>query len=177
MSIVSKLKWIIMHLPRWYHHHRRRPPEQRFHLFMYAYVFEDCCLYVKEVPLTQQGEPHMAAPFSAIVGQTIDLSIIAKDQSGNMFPLPTPDSPPVWAVGNPAVDTLTPAADGLTATDLCVTAGTDTVSLTVVVAGVSFAASMPLTVAAALPVLTSVDIVAVVAPAAPAAPAPLAHAA
>jgi len=101
----------------------------------------------------------MAAPFNAVVGQVINLSIVAKDQSGNIIPLPAVDSPPTWT-SNHAVDAITAAADGLTATDNCVAAGTDTVGLNVVVGGKSFAASMPLTVAVPPPVLTSVDIVA-----------------
>jgi hypothetical protein len=141
-------------------HRPKRHPDE--HLFLYAYVFEDRHLVVKEIPLTLGGT-YMAAPFSAVDGQLIHLSIVVKDQHGNvMTPTPAPDSPPVWANTNPTLDVLTIAADGMTGTDQCVVgqSGADTVSLSVVYKGVTHSASMPLTVTLAPPVPTSVDIVA-----------------
>lgn len=100
----------------------------------------------------------MPATFN--VGQTLPLSISFLDQNGHpMATTPTPDAPPVWGDSNPAIDTLTAAADGLTASDLGVAPGADTVTVKLAVAGVTFAASLPVTVAAAPQVLTSIEIV------------------
>lgn len=95
------------------------------------------------------------------VGHTANLSIEYLDQDGNpMVTAPAPDSPPSWtnAPSDPSVDTFTPSADGLTATLVANAAGTDTVSLTVLVGGKSFPASLAFTVSAAPQTLTSVRI-------------------
>ena len=97
------------------------------------------------------------------VGHTLNCSISFLDQNGNpMLTTPTPDSPPVWAGANPAVETVKPSADGLTAEVDTVAVGTDTVSLTVVVGGQTFTASLAVSVDAVPQVLTSVAINAVV---------------
>ena len=94
------------------------------------------------------------------VGQSLPLSIQFLDQNGHeMAVTPTPDAPPAWTNGNPAVDTLTVSADGLSASDLGVSAGADTIGVSLSVGGVSFAASDAVTVTAAPQTLTSIAIV------------------
>jgi len=102
----------------------------------------------------------MAAEVTMVVGHTDNMSIVYLDQHGNpMLVTPVPDSPPTWTQTDSTVATLTVAADGLTASEQAVAAGSDVVSLTVVVGGVTFSASLPVTVTAEPQVLTSVDIV------------------
>ena len=105
------------------------------------------------------------------VGQQVQLSLSYLDQNGQPMTV-MPDSPPSWSAGNPATDALTVVADGSSAIDVALAAGTDTVGVTVVVGGRSFAASLALTVAPPPQVLTSVEIVAGT-PEAAAAPAPV----
>lgn len=93
------------------------------------------------------------------VGHTVDFALVFLDQNGNpMLVTPTPDTPPTWTDTTPATGTLTPAASGLTAQESALAVGTDTVSVTLTVGGVSFSASIDLTVQAAPQVLTSVQI-------------------
>ncbi len=97
------------------------------------------------------------------VGQSLPLTIKYLDQLGNeMATAPTPDTPPAWTQSNSAAETLTPAADGLSAEVAAVAEGEDTVSLSLAVAGLSFSASLAVTVHAVAPpaqVLTSIEIV------------------
>ena len=97
-------------------------------------------------------------------GHAVSMAIGYLDQNGNpMLTAPTPDSPPSWlnAPSAPGIDTLTVSPDGSTAI-LATGAGdansSDTVSLTVVVGGKSFAATLPISISAAPQVLTSVVI-------------------
>lgn len=93
------------------------------------------------------------------VGQTLPLSIAELDQNGQpMQSFVTPDSPPTWTQSDTS-NTLTVAADGLTATLLAATVGTDTLSLTVIAGGKTFTATLDVAIAAAPQVLTSVEIV------------------
>lgn len=104
----------------------------------------------------------MAAPITVNVGHTIGMSLIFKNQNGVAMAItPTPDSPPVWSNTAADVDTLAPSADGLTCVDTAVAAGSDTVSVAVVVSGVTFNAQLPVTVTVP-DVLTSIDIVPVI---------------
>lgn len=101
----------------------------------------------------------MAAPITFSVGHTATLGIVYLDQHGNpMLVPPTPDSPPTWAHATPATATLTPSADGMSATEAGVAAGSDSVSLSVTVGGLVFSATLPVTVSAEPQVLRSVDI-------------------
>lgn len=98
------------------------------------------------------------------VGQTLNMALVFLDQAGNpMTTTPTPDSPPAWVDSTPATETLTVDGTGLAATGTPLAPGTDTVSVTVVVGGVSFSASLDVTVTAAPQVLTSIAIVPTVA--------------
>ncbi len=93
------------------------------------------------------------------VGHNIGLSIAFLDQNGNPMLVPvTTDTPPTWSNTNPEVETLKPAADGLTCEADTLTAGNDVVSLSVVVGGVAYPASLAVEVDAAPQVLTSVAI-------------------
>jgi hypothetical protein len=97
------------------------------------------------------------------VGHTVSFSILYLDQNGNpMLVAPVPDSPPVWSDSTPATGTLVVAANGQSAVETALAAGGDTVSLTVLVGGKSFAASVGLTVAAAPQVLSTVAIASIV---------------
>lgn len=99
------------------------------------------------------------APVSLSVGHTASFSIAFLDQSGNpMLTTPIPDSPPTWTDSNTAVGTLTAAANGLTASEVTVAAGTDTVTVALAVGGVSFSATQELDVTAAPQILTSIAI-------------------
>ena len=75
---------------------------------------------------------------------------------------PLPDGPPTWTDTTPATGTLTPAASGLTATELTTGVGADTATVSLAVGGTSFSASIDLTVQDVPQVLTSVQIAATV---------------
>lgn len=97
-------------------------------------------------------------------GHEIDMAIGQLDTRGNpMITSVAFDTPPVWtnAPSAPGIDTLTPSADGTTAvlaTNAGDTASTDTVSLTCLVGGVSFSASLAVALDVAPQVLGSVQI-------------------
>ena len=94
------------------------------------------------------------------VGQTDTLSIQFLDTSGQpMATPPTPDSPPTWTDTTAATETVAPAADGMSCGQTAVAPGTDTVNLTVTVAGVAYTAQLDVTVSAQPQVLGSVAIV------------------
>lgn len=97
-------------------------------------------------------------------GKTVPLSIGFLDQFGAEFvPTPTPDSPPTWTQANPAAGALSFSADGLTGHYAAANAaGADTVTMTVMVGGVIFSATLDISVvgAAPAPILTSVVIIA-----------------
>jgi len=105
---------------------------------------------------------HMSS-VTLTVGHTANLSIGYFDQNGNpMLTTPTPDAPPTWTDTTPATGTLTPAASGLTATELAIAAGSDTVNVALAVGGVSFTGSIDVTVQSVPQVLTSIQILATV---------------
>jgi hypothetical protein len=102
-------------------------------------------------------------PVNVNVGHSVTCQIVYLDQNGNpMLVTPTPDAPPSWSdAPNPAgCATLAVAADSLSAVDTAVAAGSDVVSLSLAVSGVTFSATLPVTIAAAPQVLTSIDIAA-----------------
>lgn len=105
---------------------------------------------------------HMSLQITA--GHSVAASIAYLDQNGNpMLTAPTPDSPPAWtnSPSAPGIDTLTVAADGnsaVLATNAADADATDTLGVTVVVAGKSFAASLGISISAAPQVLTSIAI-------------------
>ena len=94
------------------------------------------------------------------VGHTLNMALAFLDQNGNpMLTTPTPDATPAWTDTTAATETLAPAASGLTCVGTPIAPGTDTVTLTLAVAGVSFSANLDVTVTAAPQVLTRVAIV------------------
>jgi len=135
---------------------RRDHPHRRHHqrltsVLMVAIVYHRChhhqhrSVHVSNVTLT--------------VGHSVDFALVFLDQNGNpMLTTPSPDAAPAWSDIAPATGTLVPAASGLTASELAIAAGSDTVSVSLMVAGVSFSASIDVTVEAAPQVLTSVQI-------------------
>jgi hypothetical protein len=93
------------------------------------------------------------------VGHSVDFSIVFLDQNGNpMLTTPVPDAPPTWSDATPATGTLVPAANGLTASEKAIAAGSDTVTVALAVGGTNFTASIDVTVEAAPQVLTSIQI-------------------
>lgn len=101
----------------------------------------------------------MSTPVTVSVGHKVTASLVFLDQNANpMLIAPTPDSPPTWTDSTPATGTLTAAADGLSATEIANTTGTDTISVSVSVGGTTFSATLGVTVTPAPQVLTSVDL-------------------
>lgn len=101
-------------------------------------------------------------PVTLTVGHTDTMGLEFNDQNGNpMLTQPVPDSPPVWSdAPSPAGDvTFTPVGpSNVTATELGNAAGTDTVTVVVLVGGVSYTATQLVNVQAPPQVLTSVAI-------------------
>ncbi len=98
------------------------------------------------------------------VGHNVSFSLLFLDQQGNpMLVTPTPDAPPVWSDTTAATGTLTAAANGLTASEVALAAGTDTVNVSLMVGGVVFPGSIDVTVQAVPQILTSIAILATVA--------------
>ena len=101
-------------------------------------------------------------PVTLTVGHTDTMGIEFLDANGNpMVAMPVPDSPPVWSnAPSPAGDvTFSPIGpSNLTATEVGVAAGTDTVTVTVAVNGVSYTATQVVNIQAPPQVLTSIEI-------------------
>jgi hypothetical protein len=112
----------------------------------------------------QPGKITMASAVTVNIGHAVNMSIVFLDQNGNpMLTAPAPDAVPAWANSTPATGTLVVAADGLSAVETALAAGSDVVTLSLAVGGTAFTATLPITVAAAAQVLTSIDISAAVA--------------
>jgi hypothetical protein len=93
------------------------------------------------------------------VGHTLTMALAFLDQSGNpMLVDPVPDAAPVWADTTAATETIVPSGSGLTCVGTPIAVGTDTVTVTLAVGGVSFVANLDVTVSAAAQVLTTIDI-------------------
>lgn len=91
------------------------------------------------------------------VGHKLNISIVFLDQNGNpMKSDPTLDAVPQWSNTTPATETLAVDASGLTATATSVVAGTDTVNVSLTVAGNVFQTALDVTVEEAPQVLTSI---------------------
>lgn len=96
------------------------------------------------------------------LGHNVECTLAYLDANGNpMLTTPKVDSPPVWTNTTPATETLVVSPDGLTAEATTVAVGTDSIGVTVIVAGVTFTASVAIEVDAKPQVLTSVAINAV----------------
>lgn len=95
------------------------------------------------------------------VSQALPLSIEFDDPSGGIIsPPPAPDATPVWTLSDSTLAGLSPAPDGLTAVLSAVAAGTVTITLTLAVAGQPWTASLSVSIAAAVPVVGGVQIIA-----------------
>jgi hypothetical protein len=92
------------------------------------------------------------------VGQQLPMALQAFDQFGKPMPMPPLDGVPSWTNTTPAVETLAPSSDGMSANATAITAGGDTVSCQLSSGGVSFSASINVTVQAVPSVLTSIEI-------------------
>jgi hypothetical protein len=94
------------------------------------------------------------------VGHTDTITIQQLDQNGNPMLAPvTPDTPPVWTNTALTVETIAPAASGLSAVATPIAPGADVISVTLTVGGVTFTASLDETVTAAPQALTSIVLV------------------
>jgi hypothetical protein len=141
--------WVMRRGPFWferywlrYHHH-----------WAAVLVVDDVTIYLKPWEHT-----HMAVTLS--VGHKLNLAIAFLDQHGNpLLTPPTPDAKPTWTDTTPATETLAVDASGLTATGTPIAAGTDTISLSLLVGGKPFTATLDVTVTPEAQVLTSIDIV------------------
>lgn len=98
------------------------------------------------------------------IGHTIAMSIDFLDQHGNHMVNPVAvDAAPTWTNTNPSVEIVAAPADGMSALATPLTVGSDSVSVTLSVGGVKFAATLDVNVIPAeAQVLTSITIVPVV---------------
>lgn len=144
------------------HSHYRDHGKRRKHRHKHHQVPTYLLLTVKSTffsyRIAFKGEIFMGIKVS--IGHKVDAVISFLDQHGNPMLTPVvPDSVPVWSQLNSAADTLTPSADGLSASAVPLAEGTDTVSVKVTVGGVDFAATLDVEVVPEPQVLTSVAIV------------------
>ena len=93
------------------------------------------------------------------VGHKVDFTLAFMDPHGNpMLTTPAPDAAPTWTDTTATTRTLSVSPSGLTASELAIAAGADTVSVNLMVGGVAFSASVDLTVQDQPQVLTSIGI-------------------
>lgn len=93
------------------------------------------------------------------LGHNVSGVIAFLDQHGNPMLTPvTPDSPPTWSNLDAGVEAVTASADGLSMSAVPAKVGVDTISVAVVVGGVSFNATLDVEVVPEVQVLTSVAI-------------------
>ena len=93
-----------------------------------------------------------------VLGKSSNLSIEYFDQNGQPMATPASDAPPAWTQSTPATETLTVASDGLTATLAALALGNDIVSLSVIIGGKTFSATVDENVVPPPQVLTSIAI-------------------
>jgi hypothetical protein len=124
-----------------------------------AYV----ALFVDDVGCILEPNERTLLMQTVNVGHKINMTIAYFDQIGNpMLTTPVPSSPPAWSNTNAAAETLVPAADGNSCVATAIAPGSDTVNLSLMVGGQTFAASLAVEVQAAPQTLTSIQIVPVV---------------
>ena len=141
-------------------HHHRHPHQHVASVALIVMIKSDDYLPIGycDIGILHPGK-EISMSVTVTVGHTVSFSLVYLDQNGNpMLTAPVPDAAPVWTDTTPATGTLTPAASGLTASELAIAAGTDTVNVAVAVGGKAFAASVDLAVHAAPQVLTTVGI-------------------
>ena len=94
------------------------------------------------------------------LGQNLSLAIAFLDAAGNpMVTAPTPDAAPSWTQTTPATESLTPDSGGMTAQTKSLAVGSDSITVSVVVGGATFTATLAVNVATPAQVLTTVQIV------------------
>jgi hypothetical protein len=133
-------------------HHRRRRHHRKIRVFLVinGYYFE---LNAHRRTLLME---------QLTVGHTDTMTIAYFDTNGQpMLSAVAPDSPPTWVntPSTPAVDTFTVAADGSSAVLAAIGPGTDSITVSVTVAGKSYTATQSVTISAAPQVLGSVEII------------------
>ncbi len=137
--------------PHWMHYRRHHHP--RVVLFVDGYGHE----------LNPHRRTWIMTPVTA--GHKVTYAIAYFDKIGNpMLTTPAPEGPPSWseAQSAPGIDTFTVAPDGLSAvvqTNPGDAASTDTVSVSVVVGGLTFQASDVVTISVAPQELGSIALV------------------
>jgi hypothetical protein len=118
----------------WCHKHGHQHPGKTRHYWLK--IAQLAILLVENKELFIMSQLH--------VDQTVSLSLQASDAAGNMVKF-TPDAPPTWVNSNPAAATDAVAADGLTDVLTPVagaTGQTTTVTVSVVIGGVTFTATI-----------------------------------
>ena len=111
-----------------------------------------------EICLIPNRRNHMTN-ITVTVGHRVDFTLAFLDQHGNpMLTTPAPDAAPTWTDTTATTGTLSVSPSGLTASELAIAAGADTVSVFLMVGGVAFSASVDLTVQDQPQVLTSIGI-------------------
>lgn len=114
--------------------------------------------FVDDVFLQPGGEVEMST-VTVSVGHAVTCTLVFLDQNGNpMKSAPAPDTPPAWSDTTSATGTLTASPSGLSASEVAVAEGGDTISVDLKVGGVEFKASVDVVVTSAPQVLTSVGI-------------------
>lgn len=108
-------------------------------------------LTINDVSVQLIANQEIKMSTDVFIGHTVNFGISQVDTTG--LPMVTPvafDAAPTWAESSTdgSIETLTVAGDGLTAVGSAVGAGTDTVTATVIVGGVSFSASVDVVVSA-----------------------------
>jgi hypothetical protein len=117
-------------------------------------------LVIRGIAIELEPEERLLMALNMTVGQSDSINMAFLDQNGQpMATNPTPDAVPTWTNSTPATDTLTVAADGLSANDAAVAVGTDSITATLLVGGVSFSAQLDVNVTAPAQVFTSISLV------------------
>ena len=146
------------------HHHRHHHQILTWVLLIVEVRTRHHRIKVYEIIIPPNERVVAMANVNVTVGHTVSMTLVFLDQNGNPMLTPVvPDAVPAWTDTTPATGTLTASADGLSATEVALAAGTDTVTVSLAVGGVSFSATQGIVVAAAPQVLTSIGILATVA--------------
>lgn len=142
------------HRMRSHHHHRKR---------LAIFISTDGLDKVGAILIPEE---RIVLMDQVTVGHTDTIAIVQVDQNGN--PMKTPvafDAPPAWTnvPGSPPIDGLVVAADGSTAVATALAAGQDTITVTATVGGVTYTATLQLSISEAPQVLSGIKLVGTVA--------------
>ena len=138
------------------HHARRRT--RRRHYYALKVVVDHKTARIR--PLVPYWRNKMTD--NVTVGHQINYSFVEVDTSGNPMLTPVPVTSSSWAntPATPPVDNFTVAAGGATAVLQAIAAGSDTVTVTAVINGVTYTATDQVIIAAPPQVLGGIQIVA-----------------